>query len=156
MTTRRDAVKRITGISLASWVTPVVQSVSLPAHAQASPALPSIVDVLLEISKLTIGGPSVPYAATLLNPGTGDLSVVVLQAFIQQPGASRAAGGFQVTCGAAIGVLPPGTCNTNFTLNASNTGAGSGTLIAGSATAVFELRLNGGVVDTFSIPVTLV
>ncbi len=156
MTTRRDAVKKITGISLASWVTPVVQSVSLPAHAQASPALPSIVDVLLEISTLTIGGPSVPYAATLLNPGTGDLSVVVLQAFIQQPGASRAAGGFQVTCGGAPGVLPSGICNTNFTLIASNATTGSGTLVAGAATAVFELRLNGGVVDTFSIPVTLV
>ncbi len=58
---------------------------------------------------------------------------------------------------AVTGELPPGTCSFIFTLGASNTTAGSGTLVPGGATARFELKdMYGRVVDTSTVSVTLV
>ena len=40
-------------------------------------------------------------------------------------------------------------------LTASNSGAGSGTLTAGPATGVIQLKLNGEVLDEIRLPITL-
>ena len=129
----------------------------------ATPSLgeTGIENVQLASSTLTIGGEAVPYTAALTNATGEPLSVVVLQGWIQQSqsDARRAAGGLQATCGAGTGTLPPGRCVLQFTVSASNAAAGHGTLVAGSAQAVFELlhRVDGGqtLLDTFVVPITL-
>jgi uncharacterized protein YjbI with pentapeptide repeats len=111
--------------------------------------------IILSSTTLTIEGASVAYTADISNVTGSSMSPVVLQAYIEQPGASRAAGGLQVNCG-LTGLLPPGNCNISFSLNANNTSsAGSGTLVAGPATARFELRLGASVIDTLTVPITL-
>ena len=121
-------------------------------------SLTSITDIgsiNLSTTTLTIDGPSAFYTANLRNNTGGPLSLAVLQAYIEQPGASRAAGGLQLNCD-TTGVLPPGDCAVSFSLGANNTtSAGSGTLVAGPATARFDLKLNGDVIDTFTVPITL-
>ena len=115
----------------------------------------NINNVSLSATTLTIDGPSASYTANISNNTGGPLSPVSLQTYIEQPGASRAAGGLQVNCG-PTGVLPPGSCAINFTLNANNTtSAGSGVLVAGPATARFDLQLGGTVIGTFTVPITL-
>ena len=115
----------------------------------------NINNVSLSATTLTIDGPSASYTANINNNTGGPLSPVALQTYIEQPGASRAAGGLQVNCG-PTGVLPPGSCAINFTLNANNTtSAGSGVLVAGPATARFDLQLGGTVIGTFTVPITL-
>jgi len=117
-----------------------------------------LVSVVLSSTTLTIEGPGDPYTATVVN-GTGSaLSTVVLQAWIDQGTASRAAGGLQVVCGAGIGTLPPGSCGFSFSAFASNAPpiAGTGTLVPGSATARFELKQGETVLDVVRVPVTLV
>jgi hypothetical protein len=115
-----------------------------------------LVTVNLSSTTLIIDGPNVAYTATAVN-GTGEpLSIVVLQGWIDQGDASRAAGGLQVVCGDDIGTLPPGTCNFSFSVVASNATTGSGTLVPGSATARFQLQQGETVLDTFTVPVTLV
>ncbi len=122
----------------------------------ASPPSTVIDNVILTTTTLTIGGPLVSYTANVSNGTGSSLSPVVLQTYIEQPGASRAAGGLQVNCG-ATGVLPQGNCSIDFTLNANNTtSSGSGTLIAGPATARFDLILDTTVLDTLTVPITLV
>ncbi|MFQ6006518.1 MAG: hypothetical protein ACE5OQ_13570, partial [Woeseia sp.] len=116
----------------------------------------ALVNVALTTTTLNIGGPTVAYTASINNSTASTLSGVVLQAFVDQPGASRAAGGLLVRCGAALGDLAPGPCNENFTVIASNATAGSGTLIPGPAIARFELQMGATVLDTFSVAVTLV
>ena len=118
----------------------------------------ALVNVALTTTTLNIGGPTVSYTASIDNSTVSTASVVVLQAFVDQPGASRAAGGLLVPCGPSLGDLAPGPCNVNFTVIASNSTAGSGTLTPGPAIARFELRIGigGTVLDTFSVPVTLV
>ncbi|MDJ0748631.1 MAG: hypothetical protein QNJ11_04055 [Woeseiaceae bacterium] len=115
---------------------------------------PVSVNVSLGSTVLTIGGSLVPYTANISNTGS-ELSPVILQAYIEQPGASRAAGGLQVNC-AATGVLPAGVCPVSFTLEADNQNAGSGTLVPGPATARFDVQLGGDVIDTITVPITLV
>jgi len=115
----------------------------------------SINDVSLNTTNLTIDGPLAFYTASISNDTGGPLSPVSLQTYIEQPGASRAAGGLQVNCVGA-GVLPPGGCDVSFSLGANNTtSAGSGTLIAGPATARFDLIQGGTVIGRFTVPITL-
>jgi hypothetical protein len=113
----------------------------------------------LNSTTLVIEGPLVPYTATITN-GTGQsLSRVVVQAWIDQPGnpgASRAAAGSTVTCGAGDGTLPPGSCAFGWSVNPSNLGAGTGVLTAGSASARFELIGGSAVLDVVTVPVTLI
>lgn len=145
-----------------SWSRPVLDAVVIPAHAQTSPpGVTGITDLRLTSTTLTIDGPSVSYEIDLNNATATTLSVVSVQGIIQQAAASRAAGGFQVgfatSCnGGAVGELPPGSCTQTFSLIASNSNAGSGTLVAGAATAVLELRDDGVLIDQRTVNVTLV
>lgn len=116
----------------------------------------TIDDVDLSSTSLVIGGPLVSYTATITNTTASTISTAVLQATVDQGSASRAAGGLQVTCGSGAGNLPPGTCTLSFSINASNSTAGVGTLVSGAATARFELEENSTVLSTFTVPVTLV
>jgi hypothetical protein len=143
-----------------SWTRPVVDAVVLPAHALTS-GVTGIIALRLASTTLNIGGPSVAYEIDLNNATAGTLSVVGVQGYIEQGVASRTAGGFSVgfatSCnGGAVGELPPGSCTQAFTLIASNSGGGSGTLVAGPATALLELRDDGVLVDQITIGVTLV
>jgi hypothetical protein len=125
-----------------------------------------LVSVTLNPPTLTIGATpgafNVPYTAAILNETDATLSVVFVQAYIVQGTARRAGNGADVTCGPVVGALPPGTCPFSFSVEASNGTAGSGTLVPGDATAVFELRRFDAVthgetlLDTFTLPVTLV
>ncbi len=118
----------------------------------------TISSLTLQSTTLTIDGPSVEWTAILNNPG-GTRNDVTLQGEIFQGTAEKGAGGTSVTCGAAIGVLPPGACTVSFTAVASNSTGGIGTLVPGAAT--FRLQLietSGGtstVLDTKSVAITL-
>lgn len=107
---------------------------------------------------LTIGGSGVAYTAQLYNStgsafGVFPSDAVVVQAWIDQGTAFRAAGGAIVGGG---GTLPAGSSSFGFSLSAENSpNAGSGTLVPGPATARFELTRNGVVLHTFTLPVTL-
>jgi hypothetical protein len=108
-------------------------------------------------SYVVLGASSTPYSATLENLGPS-LSDVLIQGWIIQGSARRAAGGTQVFCEAGDGVLPTGTCTVPSDISASNSGVGSGTLATGPAT--FELDLQdfagGTLLDKRFIPITLV
>jgi hypothetical protein len=101
------------------------------------------------------------YTATLQNAGTS-LSTMVLQSWIVQGTARRAAGGQQVHCnGGPVGELPTGECTVGggvVPFNAPH--LGSGTLLPGPATLEIHLDQQGaGPTVNFDkrfIPVTLV
>lgn len=116
-----------------------------------------LVSVDLGSTTFTIDGPSVAYTAVVRNGTGGTLETVVLQAWIDQGDASRAAGGLQVLCGAGVGSLPPGPCSFAFSANASNAEqtAGTGTLIPGAATGRFELKQGATIFDVVRVPITL-
>lgn len=105
--------------------------------------------------ELTINGPVVPYTYTVYNATGTSAADFVIQTFVEQGDARRTAGGEAVSCGAGTGVLPPGMCQDDFTIGASNTGAGSGVLTTGPATARFELKRNGAIVQVFTVGITL-
>jgi hypothetical protein len=149
----------------AVFVLRAIQTVSGTATELASKSVdvnlvstPGITGLTLSSTTLAIDGPGAGYTATLLNPAS-TLQGVVLQGVLLQGTTTRAAGGLSVTCGSAIGVLPPGTCTINFSASASTSADGTGALIPGPA--VFELSLiqsNGGTATTFdtrSVGVTL-
>ena len=115
-----------------------------------------ISNVQLASTTLTIGGANVPYTATVSNGGDATLTNVSVQARLLQGATNRAANGALVQCGGGEGVLPAGRCAYEFTIGASNANEGVGLLVAGPATAVFELRQGETVLDTFTVPVTLV
>nr|MDJ0907373.1 hypothetical protein [Woeseiaceae bacterium] len=117
-----------------------------------SPA--TLTNVSLSSTTLTIGGPAATYTADLVNNSGSPLSTVSLQGYVEQGSAIRAAGGL-LACSFS-GVLPVGGCSDGFSLLASNSTAGSGTLVAGPATARIDLILNGTVISTFTAPITLV
>src|SRR3989449_1870569 len=144
------------GCAHASWVLgalPGVNTLKAEALASGSPQIFTaagiagidLVSVVLGSTTLVIDGVgvAVPYTATVVNGTDQTLSSVVLQGWIDQGGASRAAGGLVVVCGAGDGVLPPGTCIFVFPGVASNARGGRGRLVGGPATARFQL-LQGG------------
>lgn len=104
----------------------------------------SITSLSLANTTLPIDGVSGTYTATLTNGGAS-LSGVGAQGYIVQGTTRRAAGGTLVSCGAATGVLPSGSCQISFSVAATNSTGGVGTLIPGAAT--FELDLS---VSTFT------
>jgi hypothetical protein len=102
-----------------------------------------------------IDGASVPYTATLQNPGAS-LSNIFVMASVVQGATRRSAGGTLVNCGSGSGVLPTGTCTVPSTYTVSSTLSGTGTFVAGPAT--LELRIQNGlttVLYTMNVPVTL-
>lgn len=119
---------------------------------------PSITSLELASTTLTIGGASTSFTTVLSNPGA-TTSGVFLQGYVVQSPAERAAGGTTIQCTDTNGELPTGSCTESFSVRASNTGAGTGTLVAGAASYRLELRrqTEGGyeVLDTESVPVTL-
>src|SRR5207249_6424480 len=50
------------------------------------------------------------FRSTIVNGTDATLSVVLIQAYVDQGAAHRAANGADVTCGPVVGALPPGTC----------------------------------------------
>ena len=161
-----------TGCASAPWVlgtTPGANTLNVTALADGSPQTftatgtggVAIASLALSSTALTIDGPSISYNAVIANGSGGTLSVVFIQAYIDQGAASRAGGFSDVTCGPTVGDLPPGPCNFQFGVVASNTTAGTGTLVPGSATARFELRrfdrATGAetLLDTRTVAVTL-
>ena len=132
-------------------------------------ANPTIQSLTLASTTLAIGGAGTTYTATVLNPAGSaigrawpTLPNVVLQGWIVQGTTVRAAGGTVITCPSGPpsgGVLPAGTCTTGFSVGASNSGSGNGTLVAGSATFRLDLKQQGSgpefIYDSKTIPVTL-
>lgn len=119
----------------------------------------TISNVVLNSTTLLIDGPSVGWTATLSNPGL-ILKGVFMQGEIHQGATVKGAGGATITCGAALGVLPPGTCTFSFTVTASNAAGGTGTLVPGAATFQLQLLQSNDttttVLDTKTVAVTLV
>jgi hypothetical protein len=125
-------------------------------------ATPSITSLTLASTTLAIDGPGTTWTATLQNPAKS-LQGVLLQGYIVQTTTTgttrRAAGGLQVSCGSATGVLSPGTCTINFGTSASNAGSGNGTLTPGAATFELNMIQSGNpstTLDVKTVPITLV
>jgi hypothetical protein len=103
---------------------------------------------------------SSPYAATIQNSGSS-LSNVVLNTWITQGTARRAAGGQMVQCGTGTpGELPTGSCSVSSSVAASNDPAsGNGLLVPGPATLEIDVEQQSGPTTILAkrlIPVTLV
>jgi hypothetical protein len=111
----------------------------------------------LSSTSLVVGGASTSYSATLQNPAPS-LSGVAIQGWLVQSGtnnARRATGESMVQCGSGSGILPNGSCTLSGVLVPSNTSAGTGTLIPGSATFELDLTVNGIVFAQKSVPVSI-
>ena len=144
----------------------VIQTVGTTVTVLASKTLDinlvapvTISSLTLNSTTLAIGGPSIGWTATITNPA-GTLNGVFMQGEIIQGSTVKGAGGATLTCGAALGVLPPGTCTFSFTVTANNNAGGTGTLIPGPATFQLQLLQSDGttttVLDTKTVDVTLV
>ena len=119
---------------------------------------PAIASLTLASTTLAIDGPGTTWTASLQNPAKS-LQGVLLQGYIVQGTTRRAAGGLQVSCGSATGVLPPGTCTINFATSASNAGSGTGALTPGAATFELNMIQSGApstTLDTKTVGITLV
>jgi len=116
---------------------------------------PTIAALTLSTDTLVIGSSSVPYTATLRNPGPS-LSNVRILSSITQGTTSRAGAGLVINCGSGSGVLPTAICTVSGVAVASNFTSGSGTLEPGGA--IFSLQLvdaNGKILDTTFVKVIL-
>ena len=165
VTTGTDGIARVGSWTLPSTPATYALTATLPG-AGGTPVTFSataasgvqIASVNLAATSLPIDGPGVSYSAVISNGTTATLTGVFIQAYIDQgEGASRAAGGGpDASCGTVPGQLPPGSCNYPFGVSASNTSAGSGTLVPGNATARFTLIQGATVLDVFTVPVSLI
>jgi hypothetical protein len=118
----------------------------------------TINSVILRSNSLVVGGPVVSDSITLVNQQPS-VSGVAIQGWLIQSGtnnARRATGGSAVQCGSGSGILPNGFCSMFSVIAASNTSAGTGTLIPGAATFELDLSVNGTVVSQQTVPVTIV
>lgn len=123
---------------------------------------PTIVSITPASSFVVLDKPGAftDIAATIYNPGA-PRSTVLIQGWVRQGAARRAAGGTNVTCGPVSGTLPNGECVQASVIVANNgPSAGTGTLVPGSATFELELKQFDGttetILDTKTIPITLV
>jgi hypothetical protein len=115
------------------------------------PTTPSIVGLAFNTtSTITIGGQA-RYTATLFNPTIAPLTGAQIQGSILQGTVESPAGGVVTFC-TANGEVKPGTCVVSFTANPP-TSAG---LVAGPATIRLRFYDDGAVLDTRSVPITLV
>jgi hypothetical protein len=130
----------------------VVGTQTIPVTLQ--PNTPGIASLTPTTTTIAIGSaPS--YAATLRNPGA-PLSNVILQGWINQGTVRNAAGGTMVfITGQAVGALPSGMFNVAGSISVSNTSAGSGTLVAGPATFELQMTMNGTLLESKTLSVTL-
>ena len=140
--------------------TQVTKSVTFTATGLTS-ATPTITSLVLSTPTIVLEGTGGTYTTTLYNPGS-TISDVVLQGWIEQGTARRAAGGKLISCASVpLGNLPTGTCTDGFSFSANNTSsAGTGTLVPGPATFVLELKRQPGtgpevIYDTEAAPITL-
>jgi hypothetical protein len=108
---------------------------------------PTITNVVLSSSTLTIGGAGVTYDVTIQNTGS-DAAGISIQADLVQGNVTRSAGGSLANCGAGAGGLPQGTCTMTLTAAASNSNPGSGTLTPGTAKLVISLNQTAGTTTT--------
>ena len=104
---------------------------------------PSIVKIEFQSTTLPIGE-SVSYTVMLYNPTNQTLTLAGIQGEMIQGTTLHGAGGTDVLCGGAGGSLPPGACTFQFTAIASNSTAGTGTFVPGTAT----FRLTFSVFDS--------
>ena len=101
----------------------------------------------------------VPYTISI-NNSAGMLHGVVLEGYVTQisqtPTAQHIAGSTVINCGGTLGDLPKGTCNTGFTITASNALDGPGTLVPGPASFdLLVLDRRGNMLLFTSAPITL-
>ncbi len=115
-----------------------------------------IEDVRLSSPNVSLVGANRPSRITLVHTDDAPLGEVAVQAWVEQGKAERAACGKMVRCGAALGVLPAGTCEDGFVVGTGTNAAGRGALAPGDALLRFDLQVAGRVVDSLVVPVTLV
>lgn len=114
----------------------------------------SISSMSLPNTTLAVDGVAGTYIAMVSNGGSA-VAGVVAQGYVVQGSARRAAGGTLIDCHAGLGVLPNGSCQISFSVVASNSTSGGGSLVAGNAT--FELDLIvGSFTTTRTVGVNLV
>jgi hypothetical protein len=141
--------------------TTVLESSSFDITLVAPESAPTITNINLPTPTLVLGGPAQNGAVSIKNSGP-PVSKVLIQEWVSQPtGARYAAGGGEVICPDAMppvppGTLPTGTCLDAISVTASNTANGNGTLVPGAATLEIELKIDGVIIETKSIPVTIV
>ena len=105
---------------------------------------------------LQIGGPGTTFNSTITNHTAASLADVRVVTSVRQGSARRVAGDALVACGASSGVLPVGTCvRIGDAIVPQNAGSGFGTLVAGSAEAVIEVRDAAAVLDSVLVPIEL-
>jgi hypothetical protein len=112
---------------------------------------------VVPLDNLNAGG--VPYTIAITN-SAGTLHDVVLEGYVTQisqtPTAQHIAGSTSINCGGTLGTLPKGTCNTGFTITASNALDGPGTLVPGAASFdLLVLDRKGNPLLFTSAPITL-
>jgi hypothetical protein len=119
---------------------------------------PTIESVTLPSSYYVLGSGFATYTAALGNPVASAWSGIILQAYISQGTAWRAAGGTLIQCsGQSAGVLPVGGCSSAADIVAGNAPAsGNGTLVYGPATLEIQLKDGTTIYDTKTFPITLV
>jgi hypothetical protein len=133
-------VPGLTGVELDLTVNGVVVGTGPSLHVHIDSAVTPVVTVSSSLSStaptdIILEGPSVPYSITLQNTGSAR-SGISIRTFVTQKTASRDAGTTLVSCGSGLGVMPNGTCTFSFQMTASNTSAGSGTLLAGASASL--------------------
>jgi hypothetical protein len=134
-----------TGTVLNSNTAPVTLVSNTPVFSAPTPGTSSVL----------ITGTPTSYSTTLQNPGPSR-SNIVLQGFLNQGTARRDAGALAVNVGSGAGVLPTGlSFPISGTIAASNTSAGTGTLVPGAGTFELQLLANGTSLGSQSVPVTL-
>lgn len=121
----------------------------------------TITSVTVNPQNFAIDGPPTSVTVVLSNPTGAAVTGLRLAELITQTfgPASRAAGGASLSCGAGDGVMPTGDCTMTISASASNSAAGTGTLIAQLAYLEVDLVQStaGGdvTVDSKSVPVGL-
>ena len=96
---------------------------------------------------ILIDGPGATATAVIENPAK-TLQGVLVQGYVVQGAppneVRRPTGGSLVSCGSNYGVLPPGTCTMSLFVGPTNTGLGTGPLVAGPATIELHLIQSSG------------
>lgn len=117
------------------------------------PVAPKISALTLSSDSVVIDGSSTPFTAAIDNVAP-DIQGATIQGYITQGTTRRATGSMQINCSGAA-VQPKGPCMVSYAIEASNSGAGSGTLVAGAATFELQLTQNGTALDTKTAAVKL-